>query len=321
VAVAEHGPARIRPRRRPAAVEVRGLTKNYGAKEVLRGVDLFVNEGEVLALLGSNGAGKTTTVEILAGFRRRSGGSVHVLGIDPAGQPIELRRRIGIVLQECGFPREFTVAELIDIQRSYYPKSRSRDELLDVADLATARDVQVARLSGGQRRRLDLALALAGDPSLIFLDEPTTGYDLEAREATWRTIRRLAGLGKTVLLTTHHLDEAETLADRIAILVDGRIAAADTAARLIRRYCPTTVITFHLSRSSLRPLPDFPGGTVRMTKQRNARIETTDVVDTLGRLMSWTRRYRVGIDRLQIKPPGLTDVYRVIVPTHRGEAE
>jgi ABC-2 type transport system ATP-binding protein len=300
-------------------VRVRGLRKSYGTRNVLRGVDLSVRKGELLALLGPNGAGKTTTIEILAGFRTRDGGTVSVLGVDPAGQPPELRRRIGIVLQECGFPREFTVSELVDAQRSYYPTSRPRGELLEIAELSRVRDVQVQRLSGGQRRRLDLALALAGDPELIFLDEPTTGYDLEAREASWQTIRRLVGLGKTVLLTTHHLDEAEKLADRVAILVDGRIAAADPVADLISRYCPTTSIAFDLVADAPCALPGLPGAHVTIDNQRVA-VAAEDVADTIGRLVRWSRRRQIVLSDLRITPPGLTDVYRALVPRHLGAA-
>ena len=190
----------------PLAIEVRDLTMSYGARRVLAGVDFEVRRGEVFCLLGPNGAGKTTTVEILEGFRSRTGGTVHVLGLDPADQPARLRERIGIVLQECGFPRQARVAELIDIWRAYYPAPRPLEELLALVELTADRHCQVRRLSGGQRRRLDFALALAGDPDLVFLDEPTTGFDPESRRRCWAAIENLRALGKTIVLTTHYLD-------------------------------------------------------------------------------------------------------------------
>ena len=214
------------------AIEVVGLQKSYGDRSVLEGVDFTVGRGEVFALLGPNGAGKTTTIEILEGFRERSGGQVAVLGFDPAGRHPELRERVGVVLQECGFPLHLRVAEILETWRSFYPAPRPLSELLEVVELAGEADQKVRRLSGGQRRRLDFALALAGDPDLIFLDEPTTGFDPEARRRCWAAIENLQALGKTVLLTTHYLDEAERLADRVAILRRGRVQACGTTAEL-----------------------------------------------------------------------------------------
>ncbi len=199
---------------------------------MLRGVDLVVARGEVFGLLGPNGAGKTTTVEILEGFRRSDGGTVRVLGFDPATHSPELRARTGVVLQECGFPLHVRVGELIDAWRSFYPTPRPLEELLGIVELTAERDTVVRRLSGGQRRRLDFALALAGDPELIFLDEPTTGFDPEARRRCWGVIENLRELGTTIVLTTHYLEEAERLADRVAILQDGRIRACGTPGEL-----------------------------------------------------------------------------------------
>ena len=213
-------------------IEVRGLRKHYGERAVLHGVDLDVSCGEVFALLGPNGAGKTTTVEILEGFRPATEGHVRVLGFDPATHPTELRARTGVVLQECGFPTHLRVDELLDGWRAYYPNPRARDELLDIVELRDERRTFVQRLSGGQRRRLDFALALAGDPDLVFLDEPTTGFDPEARRRCWAAIRNLQTLGKTVLLTTHYLDEAEQLADRVAILTHGAVQACGSPREL-----------------------------------------------------------------------------------------
>ena len=214
------------------AIEVVRLHKRYGDRTVLRCVEFNVKQGEVFGLLGPNGAGKTTTVEILEGFREPTAGTVRVLGFDPADHDMELRERTGVVLQECGFPLHLRVGELIDAWRSFYRNPRSRDELLEIVELSYEHDSIVRRLSGGQRRRLDFALALAGDPDLIFLDEPTTGFDPEARRRCWAVIENLRALGKTILLTTHYLDEAERLADRVAILRDGRICACGTPAEL-----------------------------------------------------------------------------------------
>lgn len=216
-------------------IEVDGLHKRYGDRSVLRGVELTVDRGEVFGLLGPNGAGKTTTVEILEGFRDPTAGKVRVLGFDPAAHALELRERTGVVLQECGFPLHLRVGELIDTWRTFYWAPRPLDELLEVVELASERDSMVRRLSGGQRRRLDFALALAGDPDLIFLDEPTTGFDPEARRRCWAAIENLRALGKTIVLTTHYLDEAERLADRVAILRDGRIRACGTPGELARQ--------------------------------------------------------------------------------------
>jgi ABC-2 type transport system ATP-binding protein len=202
---------------------------------VLRGVDLTIQRGQVFALLGPNGAGKTTTVEILEGFRDATAGTVRVLGFDPAMHATELRERTGVVLQECGFPLHLRVRELVDTWRTFYRAPRPLDELLDLVGLAAEVNTVVRKLSGGQRRRLDFALALAGDPELIFLDEPTTGFDPEARRRCWAAIENLRDLGKTIVLTTHYLDEAESLADDVAILCDGRIRASGTPAELARQ--------------------------------------------------------------------------------------
>jgi ABC-2 type transport system ATP-binding protein len=215
-----------------AAIEVRGLCKRYGDFEALRGIDVSVTRGEVFGLLGPNGAGKTTTVEILEGYRERSEGEVTVLGHDPARRALALRRRIGIVLQSAGIYGHLTAREALRHWAGFYPRPRDPEEVLALVGLRDSGDVRARKLSGGQLRRLDFALALVGDPELIFLDEPTTGFDPEARRAAWETIRSLKALGKTILLTTHYLDEAQALADRVAIIRDGKIVVEGAPSEL-----------------------------------------------------------------------------------------
>ena len=217
------------------AVEVRGLEKSYGDLQAVCGIDLEIRRGEVFALLGPNGAGKTTTVEILEGYRRRDSGHVAVLGIDPGRQRAQLKPRIGIVLQSTGVDRYLTVAETVAMYAGFYPSPRPVDEVIAVVGLEEKRDARVLKLSGGQQRRLDVAIALAGDPDLLFLDEPTTGFDPSARREAWEVVKNLAGLGKTVLLTTHYMDEAQYLADRVAVIAAGRIVATGPPSTLAGR--------------------------------------------------------------------------------------
>jgi ABC-2 type transport system ATP-binding protein len=216
----------------PFAIEVTELVKRYGAVEAVRGIDFAVARGEVFGLLGPNGAGKTTTVEILEGYRHRTAGDVRVLGFDPAQRPRALRERMGIVLQSTGLYRHISVREAVVHWAGFYPRPRDPDEVIALAGLTGAQSTRVRALSGGQLRRLDFALALVGDPELVFLDEPTTGFDPAARRNAWEVIRSLRALGKTVLLTTHYLDEAAALADRVAIIKDGRILAEGAPGEL-----------------------------------------------------------------------------------------
>jgi ABC-2 type transport system ATP-binding protein len=216
-----------------SAIEVSGLKKSYGPREVLHGVGFRVEAGEVFALLGPNGAGKTTTVEILEGYRDRDEGSVQVLGTDPARAGSDFRGRIGIVLQSSAVYPLLSVREILELFAGYYERARDVGEVIELVGLGEKREARVRTLSGGQLRRLDLALALVGDPELIFLDEPTTGFDPAARRQAWETIRDLRALGKSILLTTHYMEEAQTLADRLAILRDGRVVATGSPRELL----------------------------------------------------------------------------------------
>jgi ABC-2 type transport system ATP-binding protein len=297
-----------------AAIEVRGLTMSYGDRHVLLGIDFEVSPGEVFCLLGPNGAGKTTTVEILEGLRQRTGGSASVLGMDPQAQSARLRERVGIVLQECGFPRQARVAELIDIWRSYYRNPRDLKDLLQVVELTQDRNVQVRRLSGGQRRRLDLALALAGDPDLIFLDEPTTGFDPESRQRCLAAIENLRALGKTIVLTTHYLDEAERLADRVAILAGGRIQVAGTVRHIARQAGVPTKIKFTAPervRAGSVPPPASLGVQLRGDV---AVCHTENSVTALRELLRWAADHDLGdLADLSVAAPTLEDAYLSLV--------
>ena len=299
------------------AIEVSALTMSYGDREVLRGVDFEVASGEVYCLLGPNGAGKTTTVEILEGFRQRTSGHVTVLGMDPQAQPTRLRERIGIVLQECGFPRQARVKELIDCWRSYYPNPRAAGDLLNVVELEEDKNTQVRRLSGGQRRRLDLALALAGDPDLIFLDEPTTGFDPESRRRCWGAIENLRALGKTVLLTTHYLDEAERLADRVAILRDGRIQVSGTVRHVARQAGVPTRISFTAPQRLRDGDLTVPAGlNVKVTGEQAVCLSacTASAGAALRELLAWCAENDLGdLDDLSVVTPTLEDAYLHLV--------
>jgi ABC-2 type transport system ATP-binding protein len=295
-------------------IVARGVEKGYGSKQVLRGVDLDVRTGEVFCLLGPNGAGKTTTVEILEGFIRATAGSVRVLGFDPAGRPPAMLERIGIVLQECGFPRHLRVAELLNAWRGYYPSPRPLAELLDVAELRKERDTLVRRLSGGQRRRLDFALALAGGPDLMFLDEPTTGFDVEARRRCWDVIGNLRSLGTTILLTTHQLDEAERLCDRVAVLSGGRIQMTGTPRALARQAGAPTRISFAVPDQLRRGEIGLPAGMNLSISDGHARGTAADAAAALRTLLAWAAGHGVGVlEELTVTPPGLEEAYLSII--------
>ena len=292
------------------AVQVRDLQMKFGTTQVLHGVTFDVNYGEVFCLLGPNGAGKTTTLEILEGFRSPTGGTVRVLGLNPAVQSAKLRERAGMVLQECGFPRQARVGELIEVWRSYYAKPRPLCDLLEVVELTEARNTQVRKLSGGQRRRLDFALALAGDPDLVFLDEPTTGFDPEARMRCWAAIENLRRLGKTVLLTTHYLDEAERLADRIAILRAGRIELAGTTQEVAVLAGLATRISFTTPSAVRRGRVPLPDGVDLAVRGPESVCHTGNPGMTMRLLLAWATEHSLGdLDGLAVTAPSLEDTY------------
>jgi ABC-2 type transport system ATP-binding protein len=288
-----------------AAIEVRGLTKSYGDVRAVRGIDLLVERGHIFALLGPNGAGKTTTVEILEGYRSRDGGTVQVLGYDPARQRRPLKSRIGIVLQSSGMDRYLTVAETIAMYAGFYPDPRPVDEVIELVGLEDKRDTRVLKLSGGQQRRLDVAIALAGNPDLLFLDEPTTGFDPSARHEAWEVIKNLATLGKTVLLTTHYMDEAQYLADQVAVISGGQIVAEGPPATIGNREQARARIRYRLTDKATPPadLTASPGpdGLIELVPD--------DLTATLHRLTGWAMDQHVELTGLEVTRPTLEDVY------------
>jgi ABC-2 type transport system ATP-binding protein len=286
------------------AIEVRGLRKSYGDVEAVRGIDLTVERGEVFALLGPNGAGKTTIVEILEGYRRRTDGEARVLGRDPARLDRDTRARIGIVLQSTGVDPFLTVRETIEMYRGYYPHPRPVDEVISVVGLTEKRDTRVNKLSGGQQRRLDVAIALAGDPEMLFLDEPTTGFDPSARRNAWVIVRNLIELGKTVFLTTHYMDEAQYLARRVAVIAQGVIVAEGPPATLAGRDIAQTVIRFRVDDGT-----DLPAlGQVRLG-DGTLELRTEHPTKVLHELTSWAEDRGAELDGLEVHRPTLEDVY------------
>jgi ABC-2 type transport system ATP-binding protein len=289
------------------AIEVRGLRKSYGPNEAVRGVDLQVEVGEVFALLGPNGAGKTTTVEILEGHRQRSAGEVRVLGHDPGRGDRAFKERIGIVLQEKGIERYLRVEEVIDLYRGYFPNPRPLDEVIAVVGLEDKRKARVGKLSGGQQRRLDVAIGLAGDPDLLFLDEPTTGFDPSARRGAWEMVKNLQGLGKTIFLTTHYMEEAQYLADRVAVMTEGRIVAEGAPAALAAMDGGNTTVAFTLPAGA-PPLPDDLRATMRNDGDR-FHATTNRPTPLLHALTAWALASGIELESLRVSPPSLEDVY------------
>ena len=301
---------------RELAIQARDLRKSYGDLEAVRGIDLQVFRGEVFALLGPNGAGKTTTVEILEGHRDRTAGEVSVLGHDPARGEIELKRRIGIVLQSTGVEPYLTVEETVRLFAMYYPHPRPLDEILEVTGLADHRSTHVRKLSGGQQRRLDVAIGLAGDPELLFLDEPTTGFDPAARRGAWEMVKNLQSLGKTVFLTTHYMDEAENLADRVAIIVGGKIVAEGGPRELSQRRAATT-IRFRLAADAPR-LPDSLSAMAQL-RGETATIDSAAPTETLYLLTRWAREQGVELQDLAVFRPSLEDLFLELAGSSGGE--
>ncbi len=290
-----------------SAVAVSGLSKSYGALQAVRGVSFTVEHGEIFALLGPNGAGKTTILEILEGFRARDGGSVEVLGTDPGNRSDdrELRERIGLVLQDIAVEPYLTVRETIARNAGYYPAPRDVDEVIALADLDGQERKKVRTLSGGQKRRLDLALGLIGDPELLFLDEPTTGFDPSARREAWQIVRDLRDSGTTIMLTTHYMDEAQALADRVAVIVGGQIVAEGTPSSIGGRDTAQTSIRFALPDGC--DVADLPADAVR--SDGLVAIDTAEPTETLHQLTGWALRHGMVLDRLTVDRPSLEDVY------------
>jgi ABC-type multidrug transport system ATPase subunit len=290
------------------AITVTDLVRGYGTVRAVDGVSFSVGHGEIFALLGPNGAGKTTTVEILEGFRTRDSGEVRVLGQDPATGGRGFRERIGIVLQSAGFEEEFTVRELLRLQATLYPRRHDPDELIGLVELVDKRNTRVKALSGGQRRRLDLALGLVGAPELLFLDEPTTGFDPAARHRAWALIGRLRDLGTTVLLTTHYLEEAQELADRVAVLRSGRLVAIGSPDELRGDGGAPATISFTL------PVGVGPGDLPSLSGEihtggHTARVRTHAGVVDLRALTGWAVEAGHGLDDLTVSPPTLEEAY------------
>ncbi len=298
-----------------AAVEVVDLRKSYGPVQAVRGISFEVAEGEVFAMLGPNGAGKTTTVEILEGFRKRDGGRASVLGFDPASGDRRLKEQIGIVLQTTGVDPYLTVAETVDMFRGYYPKPRTREDVIRLVGLEDKASTRVTRLSGGQKRRLDVAIALAGDPTVLFLDEPTTGFDPGARRNAWEVIKGLAGLGKTIFLTSHAMDEVQYLADRVVIIAAGKVVAEGTPDSLVGRRRADTVVRFRLPDATA--LPEGIRAAAKVDGE-DFELEAADPTRTLFELTSWAVQKGISLEGLQVLRPSLEDVYLEI--TKEAEA-
>lgn len=288
-----------------AAVVVRGLRKSYGSVEALRGLEFEIRAGEIVALLGPNGAGKTTTVEILEGYRTRDAGEVSVLGHDPATERSGLKPLLGIVLQSTGVEPYLTVRETLLMHASFYSRTRPVDEVIDLVGLREKRDERVARLSGGQQRRLDMAIGFVGNPELLFLDEPTTGFDPAARRDAWDIVKSLASLGKTVVLTTHYMDEAQYLADRVIVIANGQIVAEGPPATLGLRNTAKARIRYR------PPAHASPPETLVSVLDSSGFVElsTDDPVVALNKLTGWAIESGIPLEGLEVIRPSLEDVY------------
>ena len=291
-----------------AVIKVRGLRKSYGDLEALRGIDLDVARGEIFAFLGPNGAGKTTAISVLEGYLERVAGEVEVLGEDPASAGRDWRGRVGFVLQECRMEALLTVRETLEMYAGYYEHPRDVAETIELIGLTDKADDRTGRLSGGQQRRLDVAVALIGDADLLFLDEPTTGFDPSARRAAWQVIEGLRELGKTVMLTTHYMDEAQALADRVAVIAAGRIIAAGTPDDLGGRRDAECVISFELAGRDPGVVEAAVAGEWSRTNGRLS-LRTGDPTRSLHELTGWALDNGIGLEGLEVTRPSLEDVY------------
>jgi ABC-2 type transport system ATP-binding protein len=292
-----------------AVISVKGLRKSYDRVEAVRGIDLEVGPGEVFAFVGPNGAGKTTTVEVLEGYRERDGGEVSVLGEDPEGAPRRWRGRIGIVLQSCVQQKELTVRETLAMYAGYYPAPRDVEETIELAGLGEKADERAGKLSGGQQRRLDVALALVGDPELLFLDEPTTGFDPSARRQAWKTIDGLRRLGKTIFLTTHYMEEAQALADRVAIIAGGEIVAEGAPGELGGRHNAASEISFRLPEGvGADQLPPEVSAAANVSDGA-VTLRSESPVALLSQLTGWAVERGLELPGLEVRRPSLEDVY------------
>ena len=298
-----------------SAIVVEDLRKRYGDVEAVRGISFTVEAGRVFAFLGPNGAGKTTTVEICEGFRTKTSGRVSVLGHDPARGERALKERIGIVLQTTGVDLFLTVAETVDQYRRGYPSPRPLDEIIEVVGLKEKRDTRVGKLSGGQQRRLDVAVALAGDPELLFLDEPTTGFDPAARRGAWQIVRNLQSLGKTIFLTTHYMDEAQNLADEVAIINKGEIVAQGPPATIGGRDTAATRLRFRLPEAA-GELPERLRGGTKVGGL--TEVTTADPTGALHDLTGWALERGIRLDDIEVSRPSLEDVYLEITGGQAG---
>lgn len=297
------------------AVAVEGLRKKYGDHEAVRGVDFTVQEGEIFALLGPNGAGKTTTLEILEGFRQRDEGRVEVLGRDPGTKDggRYLRGQIGLVLQDIAVEPYLSVRETVARNAGYYPAPRDVDEVLDLVGLEEKRGAKVKDLSGGQKRRLDLALGVIGNPQLLFLDEPTTGFDPNARRGAWGVVRNLRDAGTTIVLTTHYMDEAQALADSVVVVAAGQVVASGTPETLGGRDSALARIRFALPRGAVVsdvPVPVTDAGEGLVT------AEVEEPTTALHKLTDWALRRGTPLERLTVDQPTLEDVYLGLTREH-----
>ena len=297
------------------AIAVRDLRKSYGDTAAVRGISFEVAPGEVFGLLGANGAGKTTTIEILEGYRERTSGEVEVLGADPGRPTRPWRERIGLVLQDCELEHALTVRETVTLFASFYPRPRRVDETIELVGLRAKRDALVGTLSGGERRRVDVALGIVGDPDLLFLDEPTTGFDPSARRAAWAMIDGLRELGKTIVLTTHYMDEAQQLADRVAMMRNGELIATGTVEEIGERLGSAVIVRFRLPAGVDAQRLAVEVGAPVGTAGAEATIRTPDAQGVLYRLTGWAERHGYRLEGLEVLRPRLDDMFLELMST------